>query len=124
MRALSKLLVLIGMSAFALILVGCSVTPAKPETESIKMLIGEHNLAHCQFLGDVIGASTVNLITRKHPPYTTRMIDARNNLRNEAYQLGGNTIHIRRTHNTSRYEFPGLDKKITLEGKAYFCDES
>ncbi len=124
MGVLSKSQMLIGMSAFVMILVGCSVTPAKPETQSIKMLIGEHNLVHCQFLGNVIGASTVNLITRKHPPYTTRMIDARNDLRNAAYQLGGNTIHIRRTHNTSRYEFPGLDKKITLEGKAYFCDES
>lgn len=123
MRVLSKSKMLIGMLAFVLILAGCSATPIKPETQSIKMLIGEHNLAHCQFLGDVMGASTVNLITRKHPPYTTRMIDARNNLRNEAYKLSGNTVHIRRTRNTSRYEFPGLDKKITLEGKAYFCDE-
>ena len=124
MRVLSKSQVLIGMSAFVLALVGCSTASIKPETQSIKMLIGGHHLAHCQFLGDVMGASTVNLITRKHPPYTTRMTDARNNIRNETYQLDGNTIHIRRTHNTSRYEFPGLDKKITLEGKAYFCDES
>lgn len=124
MGVLSKSQMLIGMLAFVLFLVGCSVTSAKPETQSIKMFIGEHSLKHCQFLGDVIGASTVNLITRKHPPYTTRMIDARNSLRNEAYKLGGNIIHIRRTQNTSRYEFLGLDKKITLEGKAYFCNES
>ena len=124
MLFLSKSRILVGISVFTLILTSCSSTAIKPGTQSIKMLLGEHHLMHCQFLGDVSGTSKVNLITRKHPPYVNRMIDARNSLRNAAHKLGSNTIHIRRTTNTSRYEFPGLDKKVTLEGRAYFCDES
>ena len=124
MSFLSKSRMFVGIAVFALMLTGCSSTAIKPGTQSFKMLLGEHHLAHCQFLGDVTGTSKVNLITRKHPPYQDRMLDARNSLRNAAHKLGSNTIHIRRTTNTSRYEFPGLDKKVTLEGKAYFCDES
>ncbi len=104
-----------------LILAGCSLISAKPESQSIKMLLGEHNLAHCQFLGDVTGASPVNKITGEHPSYTNRLISARNDLRNEAYKLGGNTVHIRRTKNTGRYDLPG-EKRITIDGKVYFCE--
>ena len=104
-----------------LVLAGCSIISAKPESQSIKMLLGEHNLAHCRFLGDVTGASAVNKITGEHPSYTNRLISARNDLRNEAYKLGGNTVHIRRTKNTGRYDLPG-EKKITIDGKVYLCE--
>ena len=88
------------------------------------LLLGEHSLAHCQFVGNVEGNSELDKETGEHPSYTTRVTDARNNIRNEAYQLGANTIHIIRTSNAARYDFPGLDKQVTFNGKAYFCDES
>ena len=123
MSFLSKSRMFVGIAVFALMLTGCSSTAIKPGTQSIKMLLGEQHLVHCQFLGDVSSTSKVNLITRKHPPYADRMMAARNSLRNAAHKLGSNTIHIRRTTNTSRYQFPGMDKKVTIEARAYFCDE-
>ena len=70
-------------------------------------------------VGDVLGNSELDKETGEHPSYTTRVTDARNNIRNEAYQLGANTIHIIRTSNAARYDFPGLDKQVTFNGKAY-----
>jgi len=69
----------------------------------------------------VTGASPVNKITGEHPSYTNRLISARNDLRNEANKLGGNTVHIKRTKNTGRYDLPG-EKKITIDGSVYFCE--
>lgn len=124
MRFFSKSQKLISVLFFVLIPVSCFAAPAKSETQSIKLLLGEHSLAYCQFLGDVVGNSEMDKETGEHPSYTTRVTDARNNLRNEAFQLGANTIHITRTSNAVRYDFPGLEKQITINGKAYFCDES
>ncbi len=124
MRVFSKSQKLISALFFVLIPVSCFAAPAKSETQSIMLLLGEHNLAHCQFVGDVVGNSELDKETGEHPSYTTRVTDARNNIRNEAYQLGANTIHIIRTSNAARYDFPGLDKQVTFNGKAYFCDES
>ncbi len=112
---------IINALALGLIFAGCSIISAKPESQSIKMLLGEHNLVHCRFLGDVTGASPMNKITGEHPSYTNRLISARNDLRNEAYKLGGNTVHIRRTKNTGRYDLPG-EKRITIDGRVYFCE--
>lgn len=124
MRVFSKSQKLISALFFVLIPISCLAAPAKSETQSIKLLLGEHGLAYCQFLGDVVGNSELDKETGEHPSYTTRVTDARNNIRNEACQLGANTIHIIRTSNAARYDFPGLDKQVTLNGKAYFCDES
>ncbi|MDH5480490.1 MAG: DUF4156 domain-containing protein [Nitrosomonas sp.] len=118
----SKFCRLTGVFALGLILAGCSVISAKSGSQSIKMLLGEHNLSHCQFLGKVTGSSPVNKITGEHPSYTNRLISARNDLRNEAFKLGGNTVHVGRVNNTGRYEIPGVDKKIIIDGKAYFCE--
>jgi uncharacterized protein DUF4156 len=122
MRVSSEFRMLMSVLALGLILAGCSIILAKPESQSIKMLLGQHNLAHCQFLGDVTGASPVNKITGEHPSYPNRLISARNDLRNEAQKLGGNTVHIRRTSNAGRYDLPEMDKKITIEGKVYSCE--
>ena len=122
MRVASEFRILMSVLAVGVILAGCSIISAKPESQSIKIVLGQHNLAHCQFLGDVTGASPVNKITGEHPSYPNRLISARNDLRNEAHKLGGNTVHIRRTSNTGRYDLPGMDKKITIEGKVYFCE--
>ena len=124
MRVFLKSQIIISTLFFVLIPVSCFAAPTKSEMQSIMLLLGEHSLAHCQYLGDVEGNSELDKETGEHPSYTTRVTDARNNLRNEAYQLGANTIHITRTSNAARYDFPGLDKQVTFNGKAYFCDES
>ncbi|MDH5552572.1 MAG: DUF4156 domain-containing protein [Nitrosomonas sp.] len=124
MRVFSESQKLISVLFFVLIPVSGFAAPAKSEAQSILLLLGVHSIAHCQFLGDVVGNSELDKETGEHPPYTTRVTDARNNLRNAAHQLGANTIHVTRTSNAARYDFPGLDKQVTFNGKAYFCDES
>ncbi len=124
MRVLSTSQKLISALFFVLIPVSGFSAPEKSEAQSIMLLLGEHNLTHCQFLGDVVGNSELDKETGEHPSYTTRVTDARNNLRNEAHQLGANTILVVRTSNAARYDFPGLDKQVTFNGKAFFCDES
>jgi hypothetical protein len=48
-------------------------------------------------------------------------MNARNNLRNEAQKLGGNTVHIIYANNSGKYEIPGVDKEIIFIGNVYRC---
>lgn len=95
-------------------------TPVAKSTESVLLMIGqEQDLAGCKLLGSVTGTSqdSDNDLT-----YPERLIIARDNLRNEATKLGGNAVHVIRTHNTARFEVPGVDKKVVFFGNAYFCE--
>lgn len=103
------------------VLMGHASPPADTDPATVMILLGEHDLAGCKLLGDVTGSS---LDRENDAPYSARLRSARNKLRNETANLGGNTVHVRQinTRNVGRFEIPETDKKITFTGKAYFCE--
>lgn len=103
-----------------LLIIACSEVSAQSEVKSITILLDEQKPAGCQLLGRVTGSSQDT--QEDNIPYTGRLIDARNNLRNETHKLGGNTVHIRHASTSGKYEVPGADKKITFIGDAYHCE--
>lgn len=119
MRVTPKKLLLIKTMILALALTSGPVKPEDTDPQSILILLGEQDLASCQLLGKVTGTSKdVN----DDVPYPDRMIVARDNLRNETSKLGGNAVHVKYTHNTARYEVPGIEKEIIFAGDAYYCE--
>ena len=97
--------------------------PVQPEkTKTVTMVVGEHGPEGCELLGKVKGSSKENDSAEDNTPYVDRLIKARNNLRSEAQQLGGNTVHIIYSNNSGRYEIPGADKEIIFVGNVYRCE--
>ena len=86
------------------------------------MVVGEQGPDGCELLGKVKGSSKENENGEDNTPYVDRLIKARNNLRNEAQQLGGDTVHIIYSNNSGRYEIPGGDKEIIFVGNVYRCE--
>lgn len=117
------LISLIKRMTLILIIIGCSEISAQPEVKSVAIQVGEQSPTGCQLLGRVTGTSKNNPATAgDNAPYGDRLIAARNNLRNETQQLGGNTVHIRHANNSGKYEVPGADKEILFIGDAYYCE--
>lgn len=117
-------------AVFVSIILGCtgavaqtSDTPAQPEeTKTITMVVGEHGPDGCELLGKVRGSSHESAAAEDNTPYVDRLMKARNNLRNEAKALGGNTVHIIKSNNSGKYEIPGAPKEIIFVGNAYRCE--
>lgn len=108
------------MVVFGFVLTSHAETSPPTDPKSVMMLLGEQDLARCQFLGEVAGSS---LDSENDAAYMDRLMSARNKLRNETAKLGGNTVHVGNidARNAGQFEIPGTDKKITYTGKAYFC---
>ena len=97
--------------------------PAQPgKTKTVTMVVGEHCPEGCELLGKVKCSSKENDSGEDNTLYVDRLIKARNNLRNEAQQLGGDTVHIIYSNNSGRYEIPGADKEIIFVGNVYRCE--
>ncbi|TXI27477.1 MAG: DUF4156 domain-containing protein [Nitrosomonas oligotropha] len=97
--------------------------PPQPEkTKTVTMVVGEQGPDGCELLGKVKGSSKENESGEDSTPYVDRLIKARNNLRSEAQQLGGDTVHIIYSNNSGRYEVPGGDKEIIFVGNVYRCE--
>lgn len=115
---------------FVSIILGCtgasaqtSEAPAQPEsTKTVTMVVGEHGPDECELLGKVKGSSNESKAAEDNTPYVDRLMRARNNLRNEAKALGGNTVHIIKSNNSGKYEIPGAPKEIIFVGNAYRCE--
>lgn len=114
-----KSLLLIKLMFLASVLTSGPVWSEKTDTKSVLILIGEQDLDSCRLLGKVTGTS---MDVADDVSYPERMIVARDNLRNETLKLGGNAVHVKYTHNTARYEVPGIEKKIVFAGDAYYCE--
>ena len=134
MKVSSKFRGIISISAFTLLLTACASTPTPtphdshtvslppnpPELQAIVMLVGMDSLSHCEFKGNVAASSKLNE-KGEHPPFTERLISARDDLRAKTHQLGGDTVQVTRTTNTGRFVIPE-NKAVTMDGKAYFCN--
>ena len=134
MKVSSEFHRLISIGVFISFLTACSATststpidshtvslpPNPPELQAIVMLVGANDLSRCEFKGDVAATSKINEETGEHPPFTERLISARDDLRAKTYNLGGDTVQVIRTTNTGRFVIPE-NKSVTMDGKAYFC---
>ena len=109
------------LMALAIILtshLAMSETSEPQATKPIVLLVGEEqDFTGCKMLGNITGASQESDNDKTYPE---RLIIARNNLKNQAIDLGANTIHVLRS-NTARFEIPGAQKQIIFSGNAYFC---
>lgn len=91
------------------------------QNKTIIMMVGAEGPEGCELLGKVTGSSKEGEVQDNNVPYTERLMKARNNLRDEALKLGGDTVHIIRSNNTGKYEIPGGDKEIIHIGNVYRC---
>lgn len=111
----SKILLLIVASLF----VGCSAISAKQDAKSVVILNEAPDMERCRFLGEVAG-SQGNWLTGAYTSDKNLLVGARNDLRNEAYEMGGNTVHIQHVSSSGRYEASG-NANTTIIGNVYDC---
>ena len=102
-----------------LILNGCAAITAEPKAKSVAIMMKEPNLDRCRYLGEVSG-SQGNWFTGGYTSDKNLLLGARNDLRNETAELGGNTVHIQHVNNSGRYEASGTSS-TTIIGNAYDC---
>ncbi|MCP5245748.1 MAG: DUF4156 domain-containing protein [Burkholderiales bacterium] len=99
---------------------GCSAISAKPEAQSVVILKEAPDAERCRFLGEVAG-SQGNWFTGAYTSDKNLLMGARNDLRNETAELGGNTVYIQHVSNSGRYEASG-NANTTIIGNAYDCN--
>ncbi len=115
----------IKMVVLVLIIIGSTeISAQKDEAKAVTIMVGESGFDGCELLGKVKGSSKDDPTPtgEDNTPYTERLIKARNNLRDAAHTLGGNTVHIIHANNSGKYEIPGADKEIIFIGNVYRCD--
>ncbi len=122
MNASKEISKLIQKVVLILLIIGCSGFSAQPEeVKVVTIMVGEQGPDGCELLGKVKGSSKENETEEDNTLYVDRLIKARNNLRSEAQNLGGNNVHIIYSNNIGKYEIPGVDKEIIFIGNAYRC---
>ena len=94
----------------------CSAKPIKPGAEKV-FLSNEKPNEECKFVGEVVGGQGnwwTDDITSNH----AAVQGARNDLRNKAYDLGANYVHLQNS-TQSESEFGGTTASSI--GNAYKC---
>lgn len=81
-----KLLNILGVT---LVLSGCAATPLNPNAQKVRIVTTEP--AHCEYLGEVTG-NQGDFFTGGWTSNANLETGARNDLKNQAAQMGGNTI--------------------------------
>ncbi|WP_440873645.1 DUF4156 domain-containing protein [Thalassotalea sp. PLHSN55] len=105
----------------------CSSIAAQPEANVIRLTHTEPS-EECQFLGDITG-SQGDFFTGAFTSNANLETGARNDLKNKALQLGGDTIYLltERAGQTGHYsgEFGGGSQQtnVTLSGNVYKCQQ-
>lgn len=106
-------------------MVACAAAPLQvPEAAEI-LVTRNAPAANCHFVGEVRG-SQGNFWTAEFTSDEDLVIGARNQLRDAAYQLGGNFVQIElenQSHNTADYSSGGVYSS-TVIGNAYRCPRS
>lgn len=110
---MQKMSLILGMFLF---LGGCAAIPLNPGAERVRLIKTEPG-NECKFLGEATGhqggggyASDVNKET-----------GARNDLKNKAAEMGGNTVAI--LSDRSHTNAFGNQMSVTLSGSVYQCPE-
>jgi len=105
--------------AAALVMSGCAATRVMPEARGVELVNEPPDMSRCRFIGEVVG-SQGNWFTGDLTPNKNLVIGARNELRNEAYKLGGNVVYIQDMKSTVGWGAAGITN-TTAVGKVYKC---
>lgn len=121
MRNVFAILIIAGVSA-------CSSIPLKPGANLVRLTNNEPGL-ECKFLGDITG-NQGDFLTGEFTSNEDLESGARNDLKNKAFDMGGNIIYLltQRAGQTGSFnnEFGGgiSQTNVTLSGNVYQCPNS
>jgi hypothetical protein len=101
-------------------LVGCSANQVIPQANSVEIVNEKPDKSKCAFVGEVVG-SQGNWFTGDYTSNENLVLGARNELRNEAYKLGGNIVYMQDMKNTNAWGSLGTTNTTAI-GKVYKCD--
>ncbi len=103
-----------------LIFWGCSAKSSSPQVlRSVEIVNEPVDRNRCTFLGEAVG-SQGNWLTGDLTSNKNLMVGARNDLRNQAYKMGGNIVYIQEFKNSSAYKALGTTNTTAI-GKVYRC---
>jgi hypothetical protein len=118
MKFLSTIIVLVSLSA-------CTAVPLQPNATLVRLTTTEPS-KECKYLGDITG-NQGDFLTGEFTSNANLETGARNDLKNQAYALGGNVIFLltQRAGQTGSFdiEFGGgmSQTNVTLTGNVYHC---
>jgi hypothetical protein len=98
---------------------GCAATSVDSDAKKVEIVSQEPDSSKCKFLGEVSGTQG-NWITGDYTSNKNLLLGARNDLRNETHDLGGNIVFIQDMKNASASGSKGTTN-TTAVGKAYRC---
>ena len=101
------------------LLAGCSAHELRPEASSVTIVINKPDTARCTYLGEITG-SPGNLVTEDYTSNEVLLVGASNDLRNQAYDMGGNTIHLQKVDDSGAWVLLGTTS-ISITGLVYHC---
>ncbi len=101
------------------LIAGCSAPQLKPEASAVKIVINKPDTAGCKYLGEITG-SPGNWGTEESGAREALMVGASNDLRNQAYDMGGNVIYFQKINDESSWVLLGTTS-ISLTGLVYQC---
>lgn len=110
----------------ALSLSACQAIKLNPAAEKVRLTHNEPGQG-CEFLGDITG-NQGDFFTGGFTSNADLETGARNDLKNKAYNMGGNIIYIltQRAGETSSYDSEhgggSSQTNVTLTGNVYRCD--
>ncbi len=102
-----------------LFFIGCATTQniaVKPEASKVEIITSEPSRDVCKFIGDVDGSAKsrdIALATR----------NARNDIRNKTYDMGGNIVKIDTNTAANAMDFTGRTQ-VVLTGRAFKCSNN
>ncbi len=101
--------------------VGCSAVKIKPGAEKIRLTNTEPK--KCKFLGEISG-SQGNAISGDWTSNSNLELGARNELKNKAFELGGNVVQLLTSSSgQTSGRYGGSTSSHSLLGNAYNCPE-
>ncbi len=102
-------------------LVGCSANPVLPGASNVDIVDEKPDKIKCEYLGEVVG-SQGNWFTGDFTSNENLVIGARNELKNEAFKLGGNVVYVQVMNSARAWGSLGTTN-VTAIGKVYKCAE-
>lgn len=102
-----------------LLLSACSAISTISGAEKVELVNEPPNPEKCEFLGEAVG-SQGNWITGDYTSNENLIVGARNELRNKAFQMGGNIVYVQDMRSTSAYGAMGTTNTTAI-GKIYRC---
>lgn len=106
------------VASIVFLIIGCSAIQVNPEAREVEISV-EKPTGVCKRLGEAAG-SQGNYITGKYTPNVNLIVGARNDLRNNAAEMGGNYVWVQDTNNSSTTSSDGIIN-TTIIGMVYHC---